>query len=169
MQREQGDVRLRDLEIGDAGWLIMRHAELYARDEGFDWTFEPLVAEILVDFLRNRDATVERAWIAVRGEARLGSIFCVRQDATTAKLRLFLLEPAARGLGLGQRLLEACVSHARRQGFDRLALWTHESHKAACALYARNGFRMVDTRAVRSFGCDLVEQSWVLDLTDDPA
>ncbi|MBM7069204.1 GNAT family N-acetyltransferase [Actibacterium sp. 188UL27-1] len=166
MERGQEAVRLRDIEIGDAGWLIMRHGELYADDEGFDWTFEPLVAEILVDFLRNRDHRVERAWIAVRGAQRLGSIFCVRQDAQTAKLRLFLLEPAARGLGLGQRLLDACLDHARDTGFQRLTLWTHKSHQAACALYARNGFTMLAEQAVHSFGCDLIEQRWEIDLTD---
>ncbi len=158
------EILLRDLQIGDAGWLIQQHAELYAREEGFDASFEPLVAEILVDFIRNRDRRVERAWIAVQGRERVGSIFCVRLNATTAKLRLFLVAPDARGTGLGKRLLRACIDHARACGFKRLQLWTHESHRAACALYETHGFEMTEAKPVRSFGVDLVEQTWVLDL-----
>jgi GNAT superfamily N-acetyltransferase len=161
--RQDDDITLRDIAPGDAGWLIQRHAELYARDEGFDWTFEPLVAEILVDFLRNRGPN-DRAFIAVRGDVRLGSVFCVRLDAETAKLRLFLLESAARGKGFGQRLLDACLNHARSRGFRRITLWTHESHHAACALYHRNGFDLVSARSVTSFGVNLVEQTWSKDL-----
>lgn len=157
-------ISLRPLKIGDAGWLIQQHAELYALDEGFDATFEALVAEILAGYIRNHDPVCERAWIAACGKVRLGSIFCVRQDADTAKLRLFLLVPEARGLGLGRRLLDACVGFARDVGYRRMQLWTHESHRAACALYRAYGFRMTDSIAVRSFGVDLVEQTWVLEL-----
>jgi GNAT superfamily N-acetyltransferase len=111
------DVVLDRLRPGDAGWLIMRHAELYAADEGFDATFEPLVARILADFLEGHDPTCERGWIARAGDARLGSIFCVKGEAPgSAKLRLFLLEPEARGLGLGRRLLEACLGFRARRG-----------------------------------------------------
>jgi GNAT superfamily N-acetyltransferase len=158
-------VTFRDLEIGDAGWLIERHAVLYARDDGFDATFEALVAEILAAYIRSRDPATERAFIAVEEGRRLGSIFCVQSgDPGIAKLRLFLLEPEARGRGLGQRLLDACLGFARDAGYDRLRLWTHESHRAACALYARNGFRLTESRPVRSFGQDLVEQTWETDL-----
>lgn len=164
MADSRPDVALRDLQTGDAGWLIQRHAELYARDEGFDASFEPLVAQILADYLRARDPGCERAWIACRGEERLGSIFCVRGAAPgAAKLRLFLLEPKARGLGLGQRLLSACLAYAREKGYEKLGLWTHESHRAACALYAKNGFTLVDARPVHNFGRDLVEQSWEIE------
>jgi GNAT superfamily N-acetyltransferase len=155
------EVTLRDLEIGDAGWLVERHAVLYARDDGFDETFEALVAEILAAYIRTRDPARERAFIAVAGGQRVGSVFCVRSDeAGVAKLRLFLIEPDWRGRGLGQRLLAACLGFAREAGYDRLRLWTHESHRAACALYARSGFRLLDIRPVRSFGQDLVEQTW---------
>lgn len=158
-------VTLRDLEIGDAGWLIERHAVLYARDDGFDATFEALVTEILAAYIRSRDSATERAFIAVEDGRRLGSIFCVQSgEPGVAKLRLFLLEPEARGRGLGQRLLDACLGFARDTGYDRLRLWTHESHRAACALYARNGFRLTESRPVRSFGQDLVEQTWETDL-----
>ncbi|MHC0054879.1 GNAT family N-acetyltransferase [Actibacterium sp. D379-3] len=158
-------ITFRDLAIGDAGWLIQRHAELYAAHDGFDATFEPLVAEILVDYMRNRDPDCERAWIAHCGDQRLGSIFCVREGTPgVAKLRLFLIEPAARGHGLGHTLLGLCMEYARATGYRRLTLWTHESHKAACALYAAHGFRRVKSVPVRSFGQDLVEQSWEIDL-----
>jgi GNAT superfamily N-acetyltransferase len=158
-------VTLRDLEIGDAGWLIERHAVLYAREAGFDASFEALVAEILAAYIRNRDPATERAFIAVDDGRRLGSVFCVRSgEPGTAKLRLFLLEPEARGRGLGQRLLDACLGFAREVGYERLRLWTHESHRAACALYARNGFHLTDSRPVHSFGQDLVEQTWEIAL-----
>ncbi|WP_342745130.1 GNAT family N-acetyltransferase [Actibacterium ureilyticum] len=123
------------------------------------------MAEILADFIRNRDPDCERAWIAHRGAERLGSIFCVR-GATPgeAKLRLFLLVPAARGLGLGHRLLTLCTDYAWARGYDRLVLWTHESHRAACALYRGHGFRLTDSRAVHNFGQPLVEQNWQIDL-----
>ena len=156
----------RDLAIGDAGWLIQRHAELYAAAEGFDTSFEPLVAEILVDFIRNRDPAVDQAWIAHRGETRFGSIFCVASgEPGVAKLRLFLVEPEARGLGLGQKLIDLCIAHARAKGYRLLRLWTHESHRAACTLYTKNGFRCTASKPVHSFGVDLVEQTWELALT----
>jgi GNAT superfamily N-acetyltransferase len=157
-------VILRDLDIGDAGWLIEQHGVLYAREEGFDASFEALVAEILADFIRNHDPTCERGWIAQEEDQRLGSIFCVRLDEHTAKLRLFLLLPAARGKGLGKRLLETCMSYARQKGYARMQLWTHESHRAACALYTAAGFELVSSKPVRSFGVNLVEQSWEIDL-----
>ncbi len=158
-------VTIRDLEIGDAGWLIERHAVLYAREEGFDASFEALVAEILADYIRTRDPATERAFIAVEGENRLGSVFCVQSgEPGVAKLRLFLLVPDARGRGLGQRLLEACLAFARDAGYRRMRLWTHESHRAACALYQRNGFRLTASAPVHSFGVDLVEQTWEIDL-----
>lgn len=158
------EVILRDLEIGDAGWLIEQHGVLYAREEGFDASFEALVAEILADFIRHHDPHCERGWIAEQDGVRLGSIFCVRRDATTAKLRLFLLTPGARGKGLGKRLLGTCLDYARARGYARLHLWTHESHTAACALYTAFGFSLVSSKPVHSFGVDLVEQSWEIAL-----
>ncbi|WP_212523967.1 GNAT family N-acetyltransferase [Actibacterium sp. MT2.3-13A] len=158
-------ITLHDLQIGDAGWLIQRHGELYAAEEGFDASFELLVAEILTGYMRTRDPSRERAWIAWRGGRRIGSIFCVRAGPPeVAKLRLFLIEPEARGQGLGHRLLEACLGYAREKGYRRMVLWTHESHRAACALYARHGFRLAESAPVHNFGRDLVEQSWEIDL-----
>ncbi len=141
------DVILRGLQPGDIGWLIMKHAELYARDEGFDDSFEPLVAEILVNFHREHDAATERGWIAERNGERLGSIFCVQGDAEgVAKLRLFLLVPEARGLGLGHRLIRECLTFARDAGYRSMRLWTHASHEAACALYEKHGFSMTEEK-----------------------
>ena len=155
------DITLRDIAIGDAGWLIQRHAELYSEHDGFDASFEVLVTEILADFLKNHDPLYERAFIATANERRLGSIFCVNSgEPGVAKLRLFLLEPDVRGLGLGQRLLDACLGFARDAGYDHMRLWTHESHKAACALYKKNGFQCTASKPVHSFGADLVEQTW---------
>jgi GNAT superfamily N-acetyltransferase len=159
------EVVLDGLRIGDAGWLIQRHGELYAQEAGFDASFEPLVARILADFLDAHDPKRERGWIARTGERRLGSIFCVQGPAPdAAKLRLFLLEPDVRGIGLGQRLLDTCMGFARGAGYARMTLWTHESHRAACALYARNGFACLASKPVRNFGQDLVEQEWARDL-----
>lgn len=161
MSPDPRPVTLRDIEHGDTGWLIQRHGELYARDEGFDLSFEALVAETLADFLRRRDPSRERAFIACHGTQRLGSVFCVAGGAPgVAKLRLFLLEPAARGQGLGHRMLTSCTDFARAVGYRKMVLWTHESHRAACALYAKHGFHLRDSRSVHSFGQNLVEQSW---------
>jgi GNAT superfamily N-acetyltransferase len=165
MPLDPASVTLRDLRPGDAGWLIQRHAELYAADEGFDATFEALVAEILAAFIRGHDPATERAFIAEAGGRRLGSVFCVQSgEPGVAKLRLFLLEPEARGVGLGRRLLDACLGFARERGYSRMVLWTHESHRAACALYRKAGFRCTRSEPVRSFGVDLVEQAWEIDL-----
>ena len=160
-------VELRDLLPGDAGWLIQQHGEHYAQSDGFDTSFEALVAEILADFLCNKVDGVDRAWIAARGGQRLGSIFCVKSgEPGVAKLRLFYLVPQSRGTGLGQRLLDACIAHARDTGHRKLVLWTHESHRAAGAIYAKNGFKLIASEPVHSFGVDMVQQSWELNLID---
>jgi DNA-binding MarR family transcriptional regulator/GNAT superfamily N-acetyltransferase len=150
---------IRGLGPGDAGWIIGTHGALYARDEGYDLSFEALVARILADFLDRGDPR-EAAWIAEGGGQRLGTISCMREDAETARLRLFILVPEARGMGLGQRLHDSCVEFARRQGYRRMVLWTHESHRAACALYARNGWQLVRSQAARAYGQDVVDQDW---------
>lgn len=156
--------RLRNLEPGDAGWIVSRHAEVYARDEGYDSSFEALVAEIVAGFLRNHDPGRERGWIAARGDRRVGSIFCVRETDQAAKLRLFLLEPDERGSSLAQQMIETCIGFARDRGYARMRLWTHESHHAAGRVYARNGFRLVQSSPTREFGCDVVDQTWERDL-----
>jgi len=155
---------IRSFQAADAPWLVKQHGEIYARDEGFDASFGPLVADIVDDFLAQHDPVREHGWIAERNGQQLGSIFCVAAGEKTAKLRLFLLTPDARGQGLGKRLLVTCMAFAKMAGYRDMVLWTHESHRAACALYARFGWEMIDSKPVHSFGVDLVEQSWRLDL-----
>ena len=165
MAIDPDNVELRRFLSSDADWLVERHAALYAERDGFDGSFRDVVADIVDGFLRDHDPATERGWIAAAGDRRLGSIFCVQSgEEGIAKLRLFLLEPDARGLGLGQRLLEACIKFAKDKEYRSMRLWTHESHRAACVLYARYGFLCVDAFPVRSFGQDLVEQTWELDL-----
>lgn len=158
------DIELRRFQDTDTEWLVAQHRDHYAREEGFDDSFGDLVAEILDDFNATHDPTCERGWIAEQGGRRLGSIFCVRRGPGLAKLRLFLLTPGARGKGLGKRMLRTCMDYARDRGYREMQLWTHESHRAACALYAAFGWDLVESKPVHSFGCDLVEQSWKIAL-----
>lgn len=154
---------LRDLQPGDAGWVIGRHGALYARDEGYDQSFEGLVAGIVAGFLARGDAARERGWIAESGGERLGCIFCMAEgpeEPEVARLRLFLLEPQARGTGLAQRMIEACMGFARAAGYRKMRLWTHESHAAAGRLYARNGFALVARSEGLAFGQKVVDQTW---------
>ncbi len=157
-------ITLRNYTAGDAAWLTGEHARAYAKDEGFDDTFGPLVASILADFSTKHDPARERGWIAQRGETRLGSIFCVALTQRTAKLRLFYTVENARGQGIGPLLLETCLIFAREAGYTDLQLWTHASHTAACALYKRRGFTCDRSKQVHSFGVDLIEQSWSITL-----
>jgi GNAT superfamily N-acetyltransferase len=157
------DIAIRLARPGDSYWITERHATLYAQAEGFDATFGPLVASILANFWADHDPARDCGWIAQRDDRRLGSIFCVtedRADPAIAKLRLFLLEPEARGTGLAQAMLDTCLGFARGAGYRHMRLWTHESHRAAGRLYARNGFVLTRSQPVRSFGQNLVEQAW---------
>lgn len=158
------NITLRRFTAADAPWLVAQHGETYARDEGFDATFGPLVASILDGFIASHDPNRERGWIAMQGDQRLGSIFCVSAGEHTAKLRMFLLTPDARGKGLGKRMIQTCMGFAGAAGYRDMQLWTHESHKAACALYAAFGWELVKSTPVHSFGVDLIEQSWRVDL-----
>jgi len=153
---------IRAFAASDLDWLVERHATLYAADEGFDETFGPLVRSILAEFIAAHDPACEAGWVAQDGSRRLGSIFCVNGPGDMAKLRLFLLVPEARGQGLGRTLLQTCLGFARARGYAGLTLWTHESHRAACALYAAAGFALERSEPVHSFGMDLVEQTWSL-------
>lgn len=151
---------LRPFDATDTDWLVAEHAKHYAAVEGFDDTFGPLVARIIADFLADHDSDYEAGWIAQQGDQRLGSIFCVRFDSETAKLRLFYVHPDARGTGAAQALLDQCLSFARGAGYVGLTLWTHESHAAAGRIYKRNGFTRTRAEPVHSFGVDLVEETW---------
>lgn len=156
---------LRPFRADDADWLVAEHARSYAEAEGFDDSFGPLVAGILDDFLQSADPATEAGWVAESQtkddfKERLGSIFCVRAEADLAKLRLFYVVKPARGSGVAQALLTTCLEFARVAGYRGMTLWTHESHKAAGAIYRRNGFRLTGARPAHSFGVDLVEETW---------
>ncbi len=158
-------VELRQPDPGDLGWVVERHGTLYAEEYGWDEIFEALVARIVADFAADHDRDRERLWIATVDGERAGCIFCVRgDDDRTAKLRLLLTEPWARGLGLGTRLVDACVDFARTAGYARLVLWTNDVLAGARRIYQRAGFRLVEEELQRNFGADLVSQTWQLDL-----
>jgi DNA-binding MarR family transcriptional regulator/N-acetylglutamate synthase-like GNAT family acetyltransferase len=155
---------LRSPRAGDMGWVVERHGALYEAEYGFDADFEALVATIVAGFMDRRDSR-ERAWIAdVAGEPA-GCIFCMRQDDTTAKLRLLLVEPDARGMGIGARLVEQCVRFAEQAGYTSITLWTQSILEGAQRLYARAGFELTDSKPHHSFGRDLVDQTWTRELS----
>jgi GNAT superfamily N-acetyltransferase len=162
------NIDIRRFTAVDRDWLIKQHEVHYAQAEGFDASFGVLVAVILDDFLACHDPQCEAGWIAWDGDLRLGSIFCVHLTAETAKLRLFLLVPEARGKRLGRRMLETCMGFARDVGYSDMQLWTHESHRAAGALYAQNGWHLVRSEPVVSFGQHNVEQHWEITLSLRP-
>jgi DNA-binding MarR family transcriptional regulator/GNAT superfamily N-acetyltransferase len=155
---------LRALKPGDIGWITHRQGLLYHEEYGFDTSFEALVAEILAAYIKNFDTRRENAWIAEREGEIVGSVFAVHQSDEVAKLRLLYVEPSARGLGIGARLVDECIAFARSRRYRTLTLWTNDILVAARRIYEAAGFRLVEEERHHSFGVDLVGQNWDLTL-----
>ncbi len=164
LSNKRGEITLRSHRPGDLGWVVHRHGALYAEEYGWDERFEALVAGIVARFVKHFDAARERCWIAESDGERVGAVLVVKQSRSTAKLRLLIVEPAARGRGLGRRLVEECIAFARAKGYRRLELWTQSNLAAARSIYKRCGFRLVRKERHSSFGADLVGEFWQLAL-----
>ena len=155
---------LRDPQPGDMGLVVQQQSALYAREYHWNWEFEALVAEIVAKYLREFDPSAERCWIAEMDGEVVGSIFVVRHDETTAKLRMLYVDASARGMGIGQRLVEECLRFARNAGYKSMLLWTVDALTDARKLYQKAGFRLVDEEATVSFGKSLISETWAREL-----
>jgi DNA-binding MarR family transcriptional regulator/N-acetylglutamate synthase-like GNAT family acetyltransferase len=159
-----GTVTFRAPRPGDLGWIVQRHGELYWDEWQYDQCFEALVATIVGDFMKNLDPDRERCWIAELDGERVGSVFLVKKSETTAKLRLLLVEPSARGHGIGAKLVRLCTDFARSAGYSEITLWTQSELVAARKLYVHEGYQLVDTKPHEDFGKPCVAETWTLGL-----
>ena len=155
---------LRPHQPGDMGWIVHRHAVIYAQEYGWDEQFEALVAEITAKFIQHFNPKLERCWIAEKDGAIAGCVFLVKKSTRVAKLRLLFVEPAARGFGIGGRLVDECIRFARQAGYKAITLWTQKNLLAATHIYRKAGFRLVHEEPHHSFGHDLIAQTWELAL-----
>jgi DNA-binding MarR family transcriptional regulator/GNAT superfamily N-acetyltransferase len=158
--RADATVVLRPPHPGEYGWIVHRHGAQYAEEYGWDETFEALVARIVADYAEHHDPKREAAWIAEVDGEPVGCVLCVRKDDATAQLRLLLVDPRARGRGIGGRLIDQCLRFARRAGYEQIVLWTNDVLHDARRLYERAGFELVESGEHHAFGHDLVEQTW---------
>ena len=158
------EIVLREPKPGDLGWVVARHAELYAEEYGWAENFEGICAQIVADYVKNFDPKCERCWIAEMGGRNVGCVFLVKDSEAVARLRLLLVDPAARGRGLGKRLTDECVRFARERGYKRITLWTHKVLTAARHIYKSAGFTLTSSEAKRSFGKAVVSEFWDLTL-----
>jgi GNAT superfamily N-acetyltransferase len=150
---------------GDLGWVVMAHGELYDEEFGLDTSFEALVARIVADYANDHDDQREAAWIAELDGRRVGCVFCVAADEQTAQLRILLVDPAARGHGLGARLVDECMAFARRAGYRRMKLWTNHPLVAARHIYLSRGFQLIEEEPHHSFGTELIGQVYTRELS----
>jgi DNA-binding MarR family transcriptional regulator/N-acetylglutamate synthase-like GNAT family acetyltransferase len=162
--RPKRDYILRAPHHGDFGWMVKRHAELYAAEYGWVEPFEGLCAQIVADFVNNYDPRLERCWIAQANGENVGSVMLVKDSPGVARLRLLLVDPKARGLGLGARLTSECIAFARAAGYRKITLWTHGVLKAARHIYKKSGFRLVRSERRKSWGQPVVSEHWELAL-----
>jgi GNAT superfamily N-acetyltransferase len=160
----RSEFRIRAGSHDDIEWVVRRHREIYSDEYGWDSRFGDLVAGIASDFVRDLDPLKERCWIAERRGERIGCVFLVRNKDETAQLRLLLVEPSARGLGVGARLVRKCIDFARASGYERLRLWTNDVLHSARRIYEAAGFRLVEEEQHDSWGKPLTSQTWELDL-----
>lgn len=158
------DVILREPKPGDLGWIVERHAVLYEQEFGWTGNFEGVCAQIVADYQNKYDSARERCWIAEVGGQRVGSVFLVKDSDSVARIRLLLVEPSARGLGIGKRLTDECVRFARECGYRSITLWTHSILTAARHIYAEAGFKLTSSEKKKSFGKDVVSEYWDLAL-----
>ena len=145
---------------GDLGWVVQAHGELYAAEHDWDTSFEALVAKIVGDYAADHDARREAAWIAELDGQRVGCVFCVRETDTTAKLRVLLVHPNARGHGAGNQLVDTCIQFAKNAGYERIVLWTVDGLTSARKIYEAHGFELIEKTPQHSFGHDVIGQLW---------